>query len=112
MRLLPAHDVLYDACKVLPSSSNTDVVGVLSRPLLFLHAGEEKRLAPGALIVDVSCDLAMGFPFARPTSFERQTLLMFLARTADDAKGKHERLLSSHLHVALVCETKVHTIAM
>ena len=43
------------------------------QPLLFLHAGEEKRLAPGALIVDVSCDLAMGFPFARPTSFEQPT---------------------------------------
>jgi len=40
------------------------------RPLMFLRDGEERRLAPGALIVDVSCDLGMGFPFARPTSFE------------------------------------------
>jgi len=39
------------------------------RPLMFLREGEERRLPPGALIVDVSCDLAMGFPFARPTSF-------------------------------------------
>ncbi len=41
------------------------------RPLMFLQSGEEKRLKPNALIVDVSCDLAMGFPFARPTSFEQ-----------------------------------------
>jgi alanine dehydrogenase len=40
------------------------------RPLMFLREGEEKRLERGALIVDVSCDLGMGFPFARPTSFE------------------------------------------
>jgi N5-(carboxyethyl)ornithine synthase len=43
------------------------------RPLMFLHPGEEARLKPGALIVDVSCDLGMGFPFARPTSFETPT---------------------------------------
>ena len=40
------------------------------RPLMFLDEGEEARLAPGCLIVDVSCDEGMGFPFARPTSFE------------------------------------------
>jgi alanine dehydrogenase len=39
------------------------------RPLMFLRDGEERQLVPGALIVDVSCDLGMGFPFARPTSF-------------------------------------------
>lgn len=43
------------------------------RPLMFLRDGEERRLAAGGLIVDVSCDLGMGFPFARPTSFERPT---------------------------------------
>lgn len=44
-----------------------------SRPLLFLRDGEESRLKRGALIVDVSCDLGMGFTFARPTSFEEPT---------------------------------------
>ena len=44
------------------------------RPLMFLGDGEESRLKPGALIVDVSCDLEMGFPFARPTSFEAPTV--------------------------------------
>ena len=43
------------------------------RPLMFLREGEEARLRPAALIVDVSCDLGMGFPFARPTSFEAPT---------------------------------------
>ncbi len=39
------------------------------RPLNYMGEGEEARLRRGALIVDVSCDLGMGFPFARPTSF-------------------------------------------
>ena len=40
------------------------------RPLDYLQPGEEDRLIAGSLIVDVSCDEGMGFPFARPTSFE------------------------------------------
>jgi alanine dehydrogenase len=43
------------------------------RPLMFLREGEEARLKPGALIVDVSCDRGMGFAFARPTSFDAPT---------------------------------------
>ena len=43
------------------------------QPLMFLRQGEEARLKPGAVIVDVSCDLGMGFPFARPTSFDEPT---------------------------------------
>ena len=43
------------------------------RPLMYLLAGEEASLRRNALIVDVSCDLGMGFPFARPTSFEEPT---------------------------------------
>ncbi len=55
--------------------ADTDVIvnGILQdtdRPLMFLADGEVDRLKPGALMVDVSCDLGMGFPFARPTSFE------------------------------------------
>jgi alanine dehydrogenase len=30
----------------------------------------ERELKPGALIIDSSCDEGMGFPFARPTTFE------------------------------------------
>ena len=40
---------------------------------MFIGDGGEARLRPGTLIVDVSCDLEMGFPFARPTSFEEPT---------------------------------------
>src|SRR5829696_5795957 len=39
-------------------------------PLTFVHRDELHRFAPGSLIVDVSCDDAMGFEWARPTSFE------------------------------------------
>jgi len=43
------------------------------RPLMYISEGEEERLKRGALIVDISCDLGMGFPFARPTSFRDPT---------------------------------------
>ncbi len=57
-------------------SADVIVNGILQdtdRPIMFLREGEQTRLKPGGLIVDVSCDLAMGFPFARPTSFESPT---------------------------------------
>ena len=44
------------------------------RPLMYMSEGEKERLKRGALIVDVSCDLGMGFPFALPTSFHDPTL--------------------------------------
>jgi len=40
-------------------------------PLMYLHDHELGELQRGSLIIDVSCDEAMGFSFARPTSFER-----------------------------------------
>jgi alanine dehydrogenase len=43
-------------------------------PLMFVSNEELALFAPGALIVDVSCDLGMGFAFARPTSFEQPML--------------------------------------
>jgi alanine dehydrogenase len=39
-------------------------------PLMYLREGEHEQLKRDCLIVDGSCDLKMGFPFARPTSFE------------------------------------------
>ncbi len=39
-------------------------------PLMFVSEHELERLKANTLIIDVSCDLEMGFPFARPTSFE------------------------------------------
>ncbi len=41
--------------------------------LMFMRDEQHAMLKPGALIVDVSCDLAMGFSFAKPTSFEKPT---------------------------------------
>lgn len=38
-------------------------------PMMFLTDDDLAKLAPGTLIVDVSCDEAMGFSFARPTTF-------------------------------------------
>jgi alanine dehydrogenase len=40
------------------------------KPLTYLAEHETGRLKHGALIIDVSCDEGMGFPFARPTNFE------------------------------------------
>ena len=42
-------------------------------PIMYMQEGDEDRLRPGSLIVDVSCDLGMGFPFAHPTSFADPT---------------------------------------
>ena len=38
-------------------------------PLMFVPQGQEGKLKPGCLIVDVSCDEGMGFSFAKPTNF-------------------------------------------
>ena len=38
-------------------------------PLVFVTEGDLSSFTPGSLIVDVSCDVGMGFSWARPTSF-------------------------------------------
>jgi N5-(carboxyethyl)ornithine synthase len=38
-------------------------------PLMFVGAEEVSRLKRDCLIIDVSCDEGMGFPFAKPTTF-------------------------------------------
>lgn len=53
--------------------SDLIVNGILQdtdHPLMYLAPGDESRFKPGTLIMDVSCDEGMGFPFARPTSFK------------------------------------------
>ncbi len=57
----------------LVGQSDIVVNGILqnpSRPVMFVAEDEIGSLKPGCLIVDVSCDAGMGFPFARPTTFE------------------------------------------
>jgi alanine dehydrogenase len=39
-------------------------------PLVYLNSEDLPTLRPGSLIVDVSCDLGMGFEWARPTTFD------------------------------------------
>jgi alanine dehydrogenase len=39
-------------------------------PLMFMTEADLGAMTPGSLVVDVSCDLGMGFTWARPTSFE------------------------------------------
>jgi alanine dehydrogenase len=43
-------------------------------PLMFVTGDELRAFPSGSLIVDVSCDLGMGFDFARPTTFEQPML--------------------------------------
>ena len=45
-------------------------------PLMFVSDAEVAEFASGSLLVDVSCDLGMGFAFARPTSFEKPTFVV------------------------------------
>jgi alanine dehydrogenase len=39
-------------------------------PLMFLTHADLTAFRPGTLVVDVSCDLGMGFEWARPTTFD------------------------------------------
>ncbi|TNM37347.1 alanine dehydrogenase [Nocardioides albidus] len=45
-------------------------------PLVYLREEDLAAFRPGSLVVDVSCDLGMGFTFARPTSFEDPTFVV------------------------------------
>ncbi|MDZ5622016.1 N(5)-(carboxyethyl)ornithine synthase [Nocardioides sp. HM23] len=41
-----------------------------NNPLIYLTTDDLDAFRPGSVIVDVSCDLGMGFDWARPTTFE------------------------------------------
>jgi alanine dehydrogenase len=45
-------------------------------PLMFMIEDDLADLTPGTLIVDVSCDEAMGFSWARPTTFHDPTFVV------------------------------------
>ncbi|MBW1871759.1 MAG: N(5)-(carboxyethyl)ornithine synthase [Deltaproteobacteria bacterium] len=42
-------------------------------PITFVNEEETSRLKSGSLIVDISCDEGLGFPFAKPTTFSNPT---------------------------------------
>jgi alanine dehydrogenase len=44
-----------------------------AKPLTYLQTEDLAAFRPGSVIVDVSCDLGMGFSWARPTSFDEPT---------------------------------------
>jgi alanine dehydrogenase len=60
---LAAHDLIVNCVLQDPN-----------RPMILLDTSDLPTLAPGTLIVDVSCDEGMGFRWARPTSFEEPIL--------------------------------------
>ena len=67
------HDGTVSSLMDLISDADIVVNGIFQdpeRPIMFVTEEEIPRLKPGCLIVDVSCDEGMGFPFAKPTSFE------------------------------------------
>lgn len=43
-------------------------------PMFYLHEDDINLFQTGSLIIDVSCDEAMGFSWAKPTSFDNPTL--------------------------------------
>ena len=43
-------------------------------PLVFVTEDDLAAFTPGSLIVDVSCDVGMGFSWAHPTSFTRPSI--------------------------------------
>ena len=45
-------------------------------PLTFLYDDDLSAFRPDSLIIDVSCDEAMGFSWARPTSFDEPTFVV------------------------------------
>ncbi len=45
-------------------------------PLTFMTEDDLKRMTPGSLVIDVSCDEGMGFSWARPTTFEDPTFVV------------------------------------
>ncbi|TFC42540.1 alanine dehydrogenase [Cryobacterium sp. TMT1-21] len=55
---LAGHDVIVNCVLQDPN-----------QPLTFLRDADLALLAPGTLVVDVSCDAGMGFAWARPTTF-------------------------------------------
>jgi alanine dehydrogenase len=47
-----------------------------ARPLVYVRTEDLAAFRPGSIIVDVSCDLGMGFSWARPTTFEEPTFVV------------------------------------
>ena len=62
---LAAHDIIVNCVLQNPNA-----------PMMFLTTDDLPALAPGTLIVDVSCDEGMGFSWAHPTTFDEPSFLV------------------------------------
>ncbi|MEO5982933.1 MAG: N(5)-(carboxyethyl)ornithine synthase [Pedococcus sp.] len=58
-QFLAEHDIIVNCVLQDPTS-----------PMMFLGDSDLPTLAPGTLVIDVSCDEGMGFSWARPTTFK------------------------------------------
>ncbi|GAB3792171.1 N(5)-(carboxyethyl)ornithine synthase [Nocardioides ungokensis] len=47
-----------------------------AKPLVYLKTADLAAFRPGSVIVDVSCDLGMGFSWARPTTFDEPAFMV------------------------------------
>ncbi|MFI5626799.1 N(5)-(carboxyethyl)ornithine synthase [Nocardioides sp. NPDC051685] len=47
-----------------------------ANPLIYLEEKDLSAFRPGSVIVDVSCDLGMGFAWARPTTFDEPAFVV------------------------------------
>jgi alanine dehydrogenase len=59
------------------SSSDIIVNGTLQNtdnPLMYVKQDQVDKLKAKSIIIDISCDKGMGFPFAEPTTFEKPIL--------------------------------------
>jgi alanine dehydrogenase len=83
-------DTTMRVSHVLTKSGNVPIAGFLAEhdivvncvlqdtdaPLTFMTEDDLADVTPGSLIVDVSCDEAMGFSWARPTTFADPTFVV------------------------------------
>lgn len=78
----PSHVITERGREPLPAylAENDIVVNCTlqdtASPLVYLSDADMAAFRPGSLVVDVSCDLGMGFEFARPTSFDEPTFVV------------------------------------
>ena len=70
-KIFPLMELLQDADVIINGILQNPL-----QPLMFVQPDEENLLKPGCLIIDISCDTAMGFPFSRATSFDEPLLNM------------------------------------
>ncbi len=78
----PSHVITERGREPLPAylAENDIVVNCTlqdtANPLVYLQEGDLPAFRSGSLIVDVSCDLGMGFSWARPTTFAEPSFVV------------------------------------